>query len=224
MRELQIPNNVFEQMLKQARAEAPIEACGILAGRDCMVERFYRMTNIDQSSDHFMMEPKEQFNVAKDIRSAGLEMLAIYHSHPESPARPSEEDIRLAVTPNVVYVIVSLQNVDSPVIKGFFMQDGSIAEITVEVRTGREMSNLQVHSSLNLRNVACPLNFVKTKLNLEQMLEGQILEIVIDDGEPIQNLPRAIKEEGHKILRVEDLPDNGFRLLIQKDGGIKDGR
>jgi tRNA 2-thiouridine synthesizing protein A len=86
------------------------------------------------------------------------------------------------------------------------------------------MSNLQIHSSLNLKNVACPLNFVKTKLKLEQMLKGQILEIVIDDGEPIQNLPLAIKQEGHKILRVEDLPDNSFRLLIQKDGGLKDGR
>jgi tRNA 2-thiouridine synthesizing protein A len=72
--------------------------------------------------------------------------------------------------------------------------------------------------------VACPLNFVKTKLKLEQLLKGQILEIVIDDGEPIQNLPLAIKQEGHKILRVEDLPDNSFRLLIQKDGGLKDGR
>jgi tRNA 2-thiouridine synthesizing protein A len=86
------------------------------------------------------------------------------------------------------------------------------------------MSDLQIHGSLNLKNVVCPLNFVKTKLKLEQMLEGQILEMVIDDGEPIQNLPRAIKEEGHKILKVENLPDNSFRLLIQKNGGLKDGR
>jgi len=136
MRELQIPNNIFEQILKQAKAEAPIEACGILAGKDGEVEKLYKMTNADQSSDHFMMEPKEQFKVVKDIRSAGLEMLAIYHSHPESPARPSAEDIRLAVTPDVAYVIVSLQNVDSPVIKGFLMQESDITEVPVKILRG----------------------------------------------------------------------------------------
>ncbi len=82
MNKLEIPNNIFEQMIQQAKAEAPIEACGILAGRDGQVERLYKMTNADQSSDHFMMEPEEQFKVVKDIRAAGLEMLAIYHSHP----------------------------------------------------------------------------------------------------------------------------------------------
>jgi tRNA 2-thiouridine synthesizing protein A len=89
---------------------------------------------------------------------------------------------------------------------------------------GHKMSNLQIHGSLNLKNVACPLNFVKMKLKLEQMLEKQILEVVVDDGEPMQNLPRAVKQEGHRILSVESLPDNSFRLLIQKDGGLKDGR
>ncbi len=74
-------------MLKQAEAEAPIEACGILAGSDSKVEKLYKMTNADKSSDHFMMEPAEQFKVVKDMRSAGLKMLAIYHSHPATPAR-----------------------------------------------------------------------------------------------------------------------------------------
>jgi len=136
MRELQIPNNIFKQILKQAKAEAPIEACGILAGKDGMVKELYKMTNTNRSSDHFMMEPKEQFKVAKDIRSAGLEMLAIYHTHPTTPARPSAEDIRLALTPAVTYVIVSLQSADSPVIKGFLIQEGDIAEVPVKVLRG----------------------------------------------------------------------------------------
>jgi len=136
MRELQIPNNIFEQILKQAKAEAPIEACGILAGKDGEVEKLYKMTNADQSSDHFMMEPKEQFKVAKDIRSAGLEMLAIYHSHPITPARPSDEDIRLALTPDVTYVIFSLQSADSPVIKGFLIRENDMAEVPVKVLRG----------------------------------------------------------------------------------------
>lgn len=131
MIELKIPYNIFEQILQQAKTEAPVEACGILAGIDSKVENLYQMTNVDNSSDHFMMEPKEQFAVVKDIRSSGLEMLAIYHSHPETPARPSAEDIRFALTPGVIYVIVSLLGSNGPVIKGFQIINGSINEVPV---------------------------------------------------------------------------------------------
>ncbi len=133
MLKLEIPRDIFERMLEQARAEAPIEACGILAGSDGRVEKLYTMRNADQSRYHCMMEPKEQFVVVKDIRAAGLKMLAVYHSHPETPARPSEEDIRLALTPDVVYVIVSLRNADAPTVKGFVINDHSITTVPVEV-------------------------------------------------------------------------------------------
>jgi len=130
---LEIPNNIFEQMLEQAKAQEPIEACGILAGSNGRVEKLYRMTNADKSSNHFAMEPKEQFAVVKDIRSAGLEMLAIYHSHPGTPVRPSAEDVRLALTPDVTFVIVSLQDVNSPVIKGFLIENANVREVPVRV-------------------------------------------------------------------------------------------
>jgi len=133
MLKLEIPTNVFEQMLEQAKAEAPIEACGILAGNDSKVEKLYKMTNVDNSSNHFMMEPKEQFAVVKDIRSAGLEMLAIYHSHPETPARPSAEDIRLALTPDVIYLILSLQDAKAPAVKGLLIEDGTVTEVPVKI-------------------------------------------------------------------------------------------
>ena len=137
MLKLEIPNNIFEQMLAQAKAEAPVEACGILAGKDGEVERLYEMTNSDKSSDHFMMTPEEQFKVVKNIRSDGLEMLAIYHSHPETPARPSAEDIRLALTPDVIYVIVSLQNTE-PAIKGFLIEDGDVTAVPVKIKVEQE--------------------------------------------------------------------------------------
>jgi len=133
MLKLEIPRKIFEQMLEQAQAEAPIEACGILAGTDGTVEKLYKMTNVDRSSDHFMMEPKEQFAVVKDIRSAGLEMLAIYHSHSVTPARPSAEDIRLALTPDVMYVIVSLANRMHPAVKGFLIENGNVTEVSVRI-------------------------------------------------------------------------------------------
>jgi proteasome lid subunit RPN8/RPN11 len=133
MKKLEIPTTIFQQMIAQARALAPIEACGILAGSDGKVERLYKMSNADKSRTHFMMEPKEQFATVKDIRSAGLEMLAIYHSHPETPARPSAEDIRLALTPNVTYVILSLQSTNGSAIKGFQISGTNITEVPLRI-------------------------------------------------------------------------------------------
>ncbi len=133
MMKLKIPNHIFEQMLEQAKAQAPVEACGILAGSNGRIEKLYKMTNAEQRSDHFMMEPEEQFEAVKDIRSNSLDMLAIYHSHPQTPARPSAEDIRLALTPGVIYVIVSLQGTNGPVVKGFQIEDGTITEVPVKI-------------------------------------------------------------------------------------------
>lgn len=128
---LAIPNDIVRQMVEQARDEAPVEACGILAGREGRVDRLYPMANADRSTDHFTMEPAEQFAVVKDIRSRGLMMLAIYHSHPETPARPSDEDIRLALTPGVTHVILSLADRSGPVVQGYTIVDGQVDRVNV---------------------------------------------------------------------------------------------
>jgi proteasome lid subunit RPN8/RPN11 len=132
MTKLEIPNNIFEQLIGQAKDEVPLESCGVLAGLDGQVKKLYMMTNADQSGVHFTLLPEEQFKVVKDIRSADLEMLAIYHSHPETPARLSQEDIRMALTPNVVYVIISLKD-SEPVIKGFLVDDGNVTEVPIKI-------------------------------------------------------------------------------------------
>ena len=72
-------------------------------------------------------------------------------------------------------------------------------------------------TELDLRGVMCPYNYVKTKLKLESMEAGQILSVIVDDGEPIRNVPRSIAEDGHTILRQEKVGDC-FRVLIQKQG------
>lgn len=77
------------------------------------------------------------------------------------------------------------------------------------------MNEIKPDEVLDLEGVACPNNFVKTKLKLEDMEQGQILEIILDDGEPIKNVPRAVKEEGHEILKVEKIDDK-WKLLIKK--------
>jgi proteasome lid subunit RPN8/RPN11 len=121
-----IPQAIHDDMLAHAREGFPLEVCGILGGSDDKVSAIYRMTNTDASNEHFMMEPKEQFAAIKDLRAKELSMLAIYHSHPETPARPSEEDIRLALTPMVSHLIISLVDPRQPVMKSYKINQGQV--------------------------------------------------------------------------------------------------
>lgn len=105
-----IPQSIVSEIEKQAVAEAPNEACGYLAGLDGSVSERIRMTNVDQSPEHFSLDPSEQFDAVKKARASGLNLIAVYHSHPETPARMSDEDIRLANDPQMIYVIFSLKD------------------------------------------------------------------------------------------------------------------
>lgn len=133
MSRLRIPQPLHAELLDHAREGFPLEVCGLLGGRGQTVERLLRMTNTDASNEHFSMEPREQFAVAKELRAAGLEMLTVYHSHPESPARPSAEDIRLAHTPGISHLIVSLLDARQPVLKSFKIADGVVTEEEIEI-------------------------------------------------------------------------------------------
>lgn len=130
---LEIPREILESVVTQAREGFPLEVCGMMGGIGTRVTTRYPMTNTDASNEHFTMDPKEQFAVVKAMRAAGEEMLVIYHSHPESPARPSQEDIRLALTPNVHHLIVSLERPDEPVAKAFRISAGVVepAQLTI---------------------------------------------------------------------------------------------
>lgn len=74
---------------------------------------------------------------------------------------------------------------------------------------------LRIDEKIDLRGFLCPLNFVKTKLKLEEMQSGQILEVILDEGDPIKNVPHSVKEEGHQIIKAEKIDDT-FKLLIKK--------
>jgi [CysO sulfur-carrier protein]-S-L-cysteine hydrolase len=129
---IQITRAIHDDMIAHASEGFPLEVCGILGGTGESVSVIYRMTNTDASNEHFMMEPREQFTVIKDLRAKGLAMLAVYHSHPETPARPSEEDIRLALTPDVSYLIISLADAAVPDIKSYKISSGNVQLETLE--------------------------------------------------------------------------------------------
>lgn len=122
----------FDEIVKQALDELPNEACGLLAGKYDEVIKRYPMTNIDESPEHFSFDPTEQFKVLRQSRSEGLKLIANYHSHPSTPARPSQEDIRLAFDSEIVYLILSLAG-ETPDLKGFKIKNGEVEAVEVVI-------------------------------------------------------------------------------------------
>jgi len=130
---LVIPEKIHRAVVVHAQNGFPLEVCGILGGDGTTVKSLYPMTNTDASNEHFMMDPREQFAAVKAMRADGEWMVAIYHSHPESPARPSQEDIRLALTPDVYHLIVSLQDREHPVVRAFRISEGVVDPVPIEI-------------------------------------------------------------------------------------------
>ena len=116
----------LQKIVDHAVSELPNEACGLIAGRvegnDKLIEKVYLLTNIDKSNEHFSLDPKEQLAAIKDMRAAGLSPLGNWHSHPESPSRPSDEDKRLAYDKNASYMILSLMDRENPVLNSFHIE------------------------------------------------------------------------------------------------------
>lgn len=80
---------------------------------------------------------------------------------------------------------------------------------------GKRDADVKADAELDLRGVICPYNFVKTKLKLETMSAGQVLAVILDDGEPIRNVPRSVRDDGHTVLRQESF-DHAYRVIIKK--------
>ena len=78
--------------------------------------------------------------------------------------------------------------------------------------------DLNVDDFVDITDVNCPVTFVKTKVALEELDDGQILQVHLNDGEPVQNVPRSIKEEGHEVLKLQDNGDGTYELYIKKVG------
>lgn len=122
---LYITTEDYEKLLDHCRKGLPNEACGLLGGSrengDSYVKKVYLLTNTDESREHFSMDPREQLKAIKDMRAAGYQLLGNFHSHPESPSRPSEEDKRLAYDSNIYYLILSLMEPEQPVLNAFII-------------------------------------------------------------------------------------------------------
>ncbi len=125
---IRLEPRIAEEMVAHARGEAPLEACGILAGRDGAAVRLYRARNADESATTYRLDPREQIEIFQDAVRRGLEIWGIYHSHPSTDAYPSATDVRLAYYPDAYHLIISLSG-DEPVIRAFRIGSGGSNEV-----------------------------------------------------------------------------------------------
>lgn len=118
----------YDRIVEYARSKRPEEACGLIGGTDHdgirEIRKVYFLTNIDHTNEHFSLDPKEQLKAVKDMRASGIKPLGNWHSHPESPSRSSQEDIRLAFDKNASYLILSLMDDAHPVLNSFHVENG----------------------------------------------------------------------------------------------------
>lgn len=123
----------YEALLAHAWSDAPYEVCGLLATDGEQVTAHYEIPNAARSMTYYNMEPRSLLQAMHDMEDRGWELLAIYHSHTHTEAFPSATDIELAFYPEPTYLIISLQEPDAPVVRGFAIRDGQVTEQVVMI-------------------------------------------------------------------------------------------
>ena len=126
----------IDEMIAHARADAPNECCGIIAGKDGLPMRLYRAINAEASPYRYSVDAKDLLRIHRDADSNGWDFLVIYHSHTHTEAYPSPTDVRLATWPDAYYVLVSLMDEAVPVVRAFRIEDGAITEEAIELAVG----------------------------------------------------------------------------------------
>jgi len=132
-----LPRSIWTQMIEHARAEAPYEACGLLAANPPdRPLRYHPTRNAAGRLDWFEPDPLELLRLTMAFDEAGESLWGIYHSHPRSPARPSESDIEGAAYPESLYLIGSLLHADRPVLRAFRIEEGRVIEVPLRLVEG----------------------------------------------------------------------------------------
>jgi proteasome lid subunit RPN8/RPN11 len=124
----------LQDMIGHARETFPNECCGLLAGRNGQVSRVYRGRNVDESPYTYRLDDRQLLDFLREMDRDALDIVGIYHSHTASEALPSRTDVARAFYPEAVYVIISLQHPAQPMVRGFRIFNGTVAEEDVIVQ------------------------------------------------------------------------------------------
>src|SRR5215475_11330816 len=125
---MQIRRHVLERLAAHARAEAPLECCGLLVGTPSLIDESVPTTNIAVSPVRFQVDPRDHFELQRTLRGTPRAIVGSYHSHPASRPLPSETDVAQAYYPEFVHVIVSLA-LPVPEIRAFRIRSGNVAAV-----------------------------------------------------------------------------------------------
>ena len=125
---LSLHRKFIDEMIAHALEDAPNECCGIIAGQDGRAVKLFRAQNSEASPYRYNVDPQDLFRIHRDCDENGWEFMVIYHSHTASEAYPSATDVRLAFWPEAYYVLVSLLDRASPVVRAFRIEDGRVSE------------------------------------------------------------------------------------------------
>jgi proteasome lid subunit RPN8/RPN11 len=130
---MKIAREIFDDMVAHARQEWPYECCGLLAGKGGLATKIYRLSNQKRSRTLYLAAPEEQLRALTEMEDHGLDLLAIYHSHPDTESYPSAVDVEKAYFPEALCLIISLKMKD-PRVRGFWIaQNREISEEALEV-------------------------------------------------------------------------------------------
>jgi [CysO sulfur-carrier protein]-S-L-cysteine hydrolase len=132
---MRIARSMLDQIVAQARDEAPNECCGIVGARDGEAVTLYPVRNAAASPLRYEMDPRDQLRVFEALDEAALDVGAIYHSHTRSAPEPSQTDINLAFYPDALYLIVGVAGEEDDV-RAWRIVDGQVSAAPLEVEEG----------------------------------------------------------------------------------------
>jgi proteasome lid subunit RPN8/RPN11 len=133
---MRIARSMLDQIVAQARDEAPNECCGVIGTRDGSAVTVFPVRNAAASPLRYEMDPKDQLRVFEVLDDAGLDVGAIYHSHTRSDPLPSQTDINLAFYPDALYVILGVKDADRDDVRAWRIVDAKVSEAALEVEEG----------------------------------------------------------------------------------------
>ena len=134
MEKIILPRHLVNHILHQAQISPEEEICGLITARQGRPQRCIPIPNAsDQPQRLFAMDPGSQIDALRNMREQNEELFGIYHSHPHSPAEPSDTDLDLAAYPDALYVIVSLNTKGVLEMRGFRLKDGKAEQVLLEI-------------------------------------------------------------------------------------------
>ncbi|HEY6443848.1 MAG TPA: M67 family metallopeptidase [Candidatus Acidoferrales bacterium] len=131
---IRVRRGLIPELVRLAKLDPARECCGLLAGSRDAIARIFRATNVAGNlAIRYEIAPQELFSLVREIRAAGLELMGIYHSHPNGKNEPSPRDIELAYYPDTAYLIVSPQPNAAQPVRAFSIRDGRATELDIEI-------------------------------------------------------------------------------------------